>query len=161
MRLLVEEALSQEPMIEEKRLSPTGEYYDHLQLKHKQEEYCAVTIIRSGDSMVQEVMDLIPGITIGKMLIQRNEESKDKHSVFFYNKLPEDIKEKKRVFILDPMLATGGSVILCIKKLLDAGVSEDRITFINLIACDAGLQNLHSHYPQVRVITAAIDPVLN
>jgi uracil phosphoribosyltransferase len=69
MRLLVEEALSQEPMIEEKRLSPTGEYYDHLQLKHKQEEYCAVTIIRSGDSMVQEVMDLIPGITIGKMLI--------------------------------------------------------------------------------------------
>lgn len=130
-------------------------------MKYAEEEYCAVTIIRSGDAMVQETMNLVPGITIGKMLIQRDEHSKDKHSVFMYNKLPEDIKNKQRVFILDPMLATGGSVILCIKKLKEAGVSEDKITFINLIACEAGLANLHDKYPQVRVITAAIDPILN
>ena len=73
-----------------------------------------MTIIRAGDSMIGEVMNLLPGITIGKVLIQRNEESEDKHPVLYYCKLPENIKTKKRVFILDPMLATGGSVNLCI-----------------------------------------------
>jgi uracil phosphoribosyltransferase len=56
-------------MVIEKRLSPTGEHYDHHKLKYKEEDYCAITIIRSGDSMVQEIMNLLPGITIGKMLI--------------------------------------------------------------------------------------------
>ena len=68
---------------------------------------------------------------------------------------------KQRIFILDPMLATGGSVNLCIEKLIKAGVEEEKITFINLIACETGLKNLHTKYPKVRVITAAIDPVLN
>ena len=73
MRQLVEQAISYEPMVIEKRLSPTGEYYDHQKLKYKEEDYCAITIIRSGDSMVQEITNLLPGITIGKMLIQRDE----------------------------------------------------------------------------------------
>lgn len=161
MRLLIEEAISWEPKVVEKRLSPTGEYYDHYKLKFKFEDYCAVTIIRAGDSMIGEVMNLLPGITIGKVLIQRDESSEDKHPILFYCKLPEDLHSKQRVFILDPMLATGGSVILCIKKLKEAGVSEDKITFINLVSCEQGLRMLHEAYPDVRVITAAIDPVLN
>lgn len=52
MRLLIEEALSREPMTEEKRFSPTGSEYNHLDLKYKGEEYCAIPIIRSGDSML-------------------------------------------------------------------------------------------------------------
>lgn len=114
MRLLVEEAICWEPKVVEKRLAPTGEYYDHYKLQFKPEDYCAVTIIRAGDSMIGEVMDLLPGITIGKVLIQRDEATEDKRPILFYCKLPEDIKKKQRVFILDPMLATGGSVILCI-----------------------------------------------
>jgi uracil phosphoribosyltransferase len=114
MRLLIEEAISWEPKVVEKRLAPTGEYYDHYKLQYKAEDYCAVTIIRAGDSMIAEVMNLLPGITIGKVLIQRNEESEDKHPVMYYAKLPEDLLKKQRVFILDPMLATGGSVIMCI-----------------------------------------------
>ena len=54
----------------------------------------------------------------------------------FYSKLPDDISQKQRVFILDPMLATGGSVVMCIQKLKDAGVTEDKITFINLVSCE-------------------------
>ena len=56
-------------MIIEKRLSPTGSEYDHFKLKYRAEDYCAVTIIRAGDSMIGEVMNLLPGITIGKILI--------------------------------------------------------------------------------------------
>jgi uracil phosphoribosyltransferase len=69
MRLLIEQAIGAEPMVVEKRLSPTGVEYDHYRLKHRPEEYCAVTIIRSGDSMIGEVMDMMPGITVGKVLI--------------------------------------------------------------------------------------------
>lgn len=65
----------------------------------------------------------------------------------FYSKLPDDIKEKQRVFILDPMLATGGSVIMCIRKLKEGGVNEDKITFINLVACEVGLRKLHEEFP--------------
>lgn len=59
MRLLVEEAISQEPMIIEQRFSPTGTSYDHYRLKYDPEEYCAVTIIRAGDSMINEVFNLL------------------------------------------------------------------------------------------------------
>jgi uracil phosphoribosyltransferase len=57
----------------------------------------------------------------------------------FYSKLPEDVASKARVFVLDPMLATGGSVLMCIEKLKEAGVSEEKITFINLVSCEQGL----------------------
>ena len=69
MRLLIEEALEREPVIVEKRLSPTGSFYTHTDLKFKGEEYCAIPIIRSGDSMLHELFELLPGVTVGKVLI--------------------------------------------------------------------------------------------
>ena len=95
-------------------MSPTGSDYDHYKLQHSHEDFAAVSIVRAGDSMVQGFVDLIPGIAIGKVLIQRDESSADKKSIFYYSKLPEDIASKKRVFVLDPMCATGGSAVLCI-----------------------------------------------
>ena len=59
------------------------------------------------------------------------------------------------------MLATGGSVNLCISKLKESGVDETNITFINLISCEYGLRKIHETHPGVKVITAAIDPTLN
>mmetsp|Transcript_30064 Transcript_30064/g.22325 ORF Transcript_30064/g.22325 Transcript_30064/m.22325 type:complete len:108 (-) Transcript_30064:111-434(-) len=107
--------------------------------------------------MTTEIYNLIPGITIGKVLIQRDEASKDKTPVFLYLKLPSDIAQKKRVFILDPMLATGGSACLCIQKLLSLGVKEENITFINLISCPEGLSALEKKYPGVNIITGVVD----
>lgn len=161
MRLLIEQAISLEPQVIQDRQSPTGTSYDHYALAHNFEEYCAVTIIRAGDSMLTETMNLLPGISVGKVLIQRDENTEDKRPILFYCKLPDDIAKKERVFILDPMLATGGSVMMCIDKLVQSGVKQDKITFINLVSCDHGLQALHARYPQVKVITASIDPILN
>ena len=59
------------------------------------------------------------------------------------------------------MLATGGSVNLCISKLKESGVDETKITFINLVSCEFGLRKINETYPGVKVITAAIDPTLN
>mmetsp|Transcript_34971 Transcript_34971/g.34000 ORF Transcript_34971/g.34000 Transcript_34971/m.34000 type:complete len:107 (+) Transcript_34971:181-501(+) len=73
MRLLIEEAISHEPMVITKKLSPTGVYYDHLELQFNGSEYCAIPIMRSGDAMINDIFNLVPGITIGKVLIQRDE----------------------------------------------------------------------------------------
>ena len=160
MRLLVEEALAQEAQVE-RRMSPTGESYEHSTVPADTNDFAAVTIMRGGDSMLTEVFNLLPGCPIGKVLIQRDEESADKRPVFYYAKLPENIAAKKRVFVLDPMCATGGTAAMCIQKLVDAGVAEERITFINLITVEQGVAKVMGAHPKVRMLTACVDPVLN
>ena len=59
------------------------------------------------------------------------------------------------------MCATGGTAAMCIQKLIDSGVSEDRITFINLVTVDKGTRKVLETFPKVRMITACIDPHLN
>lgn len=158
MRLLIEEALSQE-LVVSKRVTPTGTEYDHYSVNS--DDFAAVTIMRGGNSMLGEVFEMIPGIGIGTVLIQRDEEDELKRPVFYYSKLPDDIATKKRVLILDPMCGTGGTATMCIQKLIEAGVKEENITFINLVCCDFGINKVLGDYPKIRMITAAIDPVLN
>jgi len=78
----------------------------------------------------------------------------------FYDKLPPDIA-KRYVFLLDPMLATGGSAISAIQVMIDRGVAEDRIIFINLVAAPAGIASVLKAYPKLRIITAHIDTGMN
>jgi len=58
------------------------------------------------------------------------------------------------------MLATGGSAITAIKVLKNHGVKEENIMFLNLIACEEGISKVMNHYPQIKIITAQIDPIL-
>jgi uracil phosphoribosyltransferase len=69
MSLLIEEAISMELVSPVKRQSPTGELFDYYGLGRSWSDYCGVTIIRSGDAMVQPLFDLMPGVAIGKVLI--------------------------------------------------------------------------------------------
>ena len=59
------------------------------------------------------------------------------------------------------MCATGGSAAMCIDKLIESGVKEENITFINLITCDRGIKKIMGNCPKVRMLIACIDPVLN
>jgi len=97
-------------------------------------------------------------VRIGKILIQRDEETAQ--AKLFYAKLPEDISSRY-VLLLDPMLATGGSAIKAVEVLLEHGVPEQRIIFVNLIAAPEGLRNFCTKYPALRVITGWIDERLN
>lgn len=122
---------------------------------------CAVSIIRSGDALVESVRECLPGITVGKILIQRNEESKDKEANYFYSKVPPNIN-KMDVILCDPMLATGGSAKAAIEVLVkDYGVATSRILFANMISCPEGLKALEDSYPQVKIVTACVDDCLN
>ena len=76
----------------------------------------AISIIRAGDSMLQNFVKIIPEAAVGKILIQRDEETSLPN--LYYTKLPI-ISKDSSVFLLDPMLATGGSVICAVKQILN------------------------------------------
>jgi len=126
----------------------------------KEEDACAVSIIRAGDSMLEAVRALVPGISVGKILIQRDEESEEKLPKMFYEKYPPNIAHKS-ILLCDPMLATGGSAAMAIQSLLAKGVNEERIVFVNVIACPEGIARLTTDFPKVKIVTGMVDPKLN
>ena len=78
----------------------------------------------------------------------------------FYSKLPQDIATRS-VLLLDPMIATGGSAIKAIEVLIERGVAEENIYFLNIISCPEGLTALTVKYPKIKIVTAEVDSHLN
>lgn len=101
IRLLVEEGLNHLPVVEQTITTPVGRSYAGLQFQGK---ICGVSIMRAGESMEQGLRDCCRSVRIGKILIQRDEETAKPK--LFYDKLPEDIASRW-VLLLDPMFATG------------------------------------------------------
>jgi uracil phosphoribosyltransferase len=125
-----------------------------------EEEVCAVSIVRAGEAMEAAIRSVMPGIKIGKILIQRDESKKDKPAQFFYAKLPPKI-QSMRVLLLDPMLASGGSAICAVQHLLSIGVPLAQITFVNLISSPEGIHALYQADPSLSVVTGMLDRALD
>jgi len=119
---------------------------------------CAVSVVRAGDSLLEAVRAVWPAVSVGKILIQRDEETALPR--LFYCKLPPNIASK-HVLLLDPMLATGGSAVKAVEELVGAGVAPDRIVFANVVACPEGIAALQNAFPAVRIVTCAVDEGLN
>lgn len=135
----------------------TGQEYNGLQLT---KPITGVSILRSGAVLEKPLMESVPNVQIGKILVQRDESSADKHAKLFYSKLPDNITETT-VFLLDPMLATGGSAAVCIDVLLQHGVQQENIIFVNAISCPEGVHALFKKFPNIKLITTMIDEYLN
>lgn len=159
LRLLAEEGLAEVRSLQHVSVQTPVGPFEGLKAR-EDEDICVVSIVRAGDTLQEAIRLVSPGALLGKILIQRDEDTPEKHPKLFFTKLPPSSKMKK-VLLVDPMLATGQSCILAIKELLRVGVKEEDITFLNLLACPEGLDTLFSHYPQVRVVTGAIDEGLN
>jgi len=101
IRLLCEEGLNHLPVVQHDISTPVGRQYAGVKFEGK---ICGVSIMRAGESMEQGLRDCCRSVRIGKILIQRDEETSKPR--LFYEKLPEDIKDRW-VLLLDPMLATG------------------------------------------------------
>ncbi|KAI1106103.1 uracil phosphoribosyltransferase [Jackrogersella minutella] len=155
IRLLVEEGLNHLPVVEHTVTTPVGRTYAGLMFQGK---ICGVSIMRAGEAMEQGLRDCCRSVRIGKILIQRDEETATPR--LFYDKLPEDISERW-VLLLDPMFATGGSAIMAVDVLKSRGVPEERILFLNLIASPQGIQNFATKFPRLRVVTAFVDQGLD
>ncbi|KAK6349776.1 Uracil phosphoribosyltransferase, synthesizes UMP from uracil [Orbilia brochopaga] len=155
IRLLVEEGLNHLPVKEHEVTTPLGRTYAGVRFEGK---ICGVSIMRAGESMEQGLRDCCRSVRIGKILIQRDEDTSQPK--LFYHKLPNDIAERW-VLLLDPMNATGGSASMAVEVLKSKGVAEERILFLNLIASPEGLEHFASKFPKLRVITAFIDEGLD
>ncbi|MFJ8166485.1 uracil phosphoribosyltransferase [Streptomyces sp. NPDC096136] len=155
IRLLLESALNQLPFDQHEAITPVGETYEGLRLGP---QLCAVPVVRAGDSMLDELRQVIPDITVGKLLIQRDKTTKLPH--LYYKNFPEDIAHR-HVLLLEPMLATGGSAKAAIEVLLDSGVKEENIVFVNFLASPEGIEAVHAAYPLVKIVTSSIEQRLN
>ncbi|RKP28996.1 uracil phosphoribosyltransferase [Metschnikowia bicuspidata] len=155
IRLLVEEGLNQLPVEETVIKCHGGQEYKGARFLGK---ICGVSIVRAGESMEMGLRDCCRSVRIGKILIQRDEETA--MPKLYYEKLPEDISERY-VFLLDPMLATGGSAMMATERLILRSVDASRILFLNLLASPEGIAAFHDKYPDVKIITGGIDERLD
>lgn len=117
----------------------------------------AVPIYRAGQALVSAFLEVVPQATIGSLLIQRDEETAQPKLI--YKKLPPVLP--KHAIILDPMLATGGSAVMAVKILQDAGYSPDKIWFVGVIASQEGYNTLAEHISTNNITVSAIDSRLN
>lgn len=124
--------------------------------KLNEDNYAFVPILRAGMGMLDGVITVIPNAKIGHIGMYRNEETFEPINYFF--KVPKKI-ENKEVFLLDPMLATGGSAIDAIDLLKEKGVKK--IKFLCIISAPEGLKAVYEKHPDVTIYTAHIDRELN
>ena len=115
-----------------------------------------VPVLRAGLGMVDSMVDMIPSAKIGHIGLYRDPET---HlPVEYYCKLPEDV-ESRDVFVVDPMLATGGSAVAAIDFLKDKGCRN--IIMMNIIGCPEGIAAVQAAHPDVEIYVAAVDEKLN
>ena len=117
---------------------------------------CIVPILRAGLHMADGILNLIPNAKVGHIGMYRNEETLE--PVEYFCKLPKDAADRE-IFLVDPMLATGGSSIAAISRLKARGIT--RIHFLCLIAAPEGIKAVQEAHPDVDIFVGALDERLN
>lgn len=115
-----------------------------------------VPILRAGLGMVDPVQDLLPDAEVWHLGMYRDEETAT--PVEYYCKLPSD-DACDVGFVLDPMLATGGSIVMALEALSRWGCRDLRV--LSIIAARPGIERLERAFPNVKIYVAAVDPELN
>lgn len=115
-----------------------------------------IPVLRAGLGMVDGILQIVPNCKVGHIGLYRDE--KTLKPVEYYCKLPFDIEERD-IFVLDPMLATGGSSSAAIQLIKNRG--GKRISLVCLIAAPEGIDKVHKDHPDVNIFSAALDSHLN
>jgi uracil phosphoribosyltransferase len=120
------------------------------------DEVVIVAILRAGLGLVDGFLRLVPDARVGHLGMYRDEEAL--RPVGYYENIPSGVAEAE-VFVVDPMLATGGSSVQAIARLKRAGAQ--RIAFVCLVAAPEGVKALREAHPAVPILTAALDRELD
>lgn len=115
-----------------------------------------VPILRAGLGMLDAAIDILPNATVGYIGLERDEQTAIAHC--YYSKMP-NLSDVQKVFLLDPMLATGGSASQSILKLKELGAKN--VSMVSIVAAPEGLQHLQELHPDVDIFTASIDRELD
>jgi len=116
----------------------------------------AVPVLRAGLGMLDAFLELLPRAQVGYFGLERNEETAVARR--YYEKVPKDL-EGAFVFLLDPMLATGGSAAMAVDGLRELGAR--RVRLLSIVAAPEGVAHLEAHSPHTEIYTAAVDRGLN
>lgn len=119
-------------------------------------EIVIVPILRAGIGMVEGIHSLIPNAKIGHVGLYRDEETLEPHE--YYAKFPKEMPESQ-VLLVDPMVATGGSVIMAIDAIKKRGAKD--IKLVGLVGAPEGVQKIQEEHPDVDIYLAALDEKLN
>lgn len=122
----------------------------------KGKKLAVVPILRAGLGMVDGMLEMIPAAKVGHIGLYRDPETAE--PIEYYCKLPEDCANRE-IFVVDPMLATGGSAVAAIQMLKDKGVRN--IHFMCIIAAPEGVKVLTEAHPDVDVYIGSLDEYLN
>jgi len=117
---------------------------------------CIVPILRAGLHMADGILKLIPNAKVGHIGLYRDEETLE--PVEYFCKLPSDASDRE-IFVVDPMLATGGSAVAAIDMLKKRGIKK--IHFLSLIAAPEGVERLQKAHPDVSIFIGNLDERLN
>lgn len=124
----------------------------------KKESVVLVPILRSGLVLLPPFLRHFEEARVGFFGMRRDHETFK--PILYYENIPP-LDKKDKIFLLDPMLATGGSTLLAIQNLVQKGADTSRITLISLIAAPEGLTAVQKAFPQVKISTVAVDEKLN
>lgn len=118
-------------------------------------------ILRAGLIFTDEAIDILPQACIRHIGMYRDE--KTLKPVWYYNKVPMEVQDPHKfyIFITDPMLATGNSLIEAIKLYIDKKIPVENIKIVSIMSAPEGIVNIQTKFPDIEILTAAIDSHLN
>lgn len=117
-------------------------------------------ILRAGLILSELAIDILPTASVYHIGLYRDEETFK--PVTYYNKLPSTIDYSvAQIFVLDPMLATGGSAVAAVDIIKQLGTQASNIRFVSIIAAPEGIRHLTEQHPGVQIYTASVDERLN
>jgi uracil phosphoribosyltransferase len=148
--VLVMEATKEIPTLEDEVTTPMGKTVGHVLA-----DVVAVAVLRAGLGMLDAILDLMPNVKVGFAGLQRDEETAE--PVEYYVNLPE--VDNASVLILEPMLATGGSLSWAVDKAKEKGATD--ITALCVVTAPEGVSRMYRDHPDVRIVAAAEDEGLN
>lgn len=126
--------------------------------KYLKADILLVPILRAGLTLLPAFLKLFPDSKVGFLGIRRDEETAEPHH--YYDKIP-NLSGQEHIFLLDPMIATGGTAHLAITHLHRAGADLKKIHLIGIIAAKPGVERIKKDFPAVRLNIVATDPELD
>ncbi len=118
-----------------------------------------VPILRAGLVLLDGAQNILPLAAIYHLGLARNEETLEPSC--YLNKLPPQLAPETKILILEPMLATGGSIMMAMQEITSRGATAENIRIVSVVAAPPALRKLSEHYPKLEIYTAIIDEGLN
>lgn len=118
-----------------------------------------VPILRAGLGLVESFLKVLPSAQVGHVGVYRDHDTLEAKE--YLNTTPVDNNNFDYVLVLDPMLATGNSGVKALDFVMQKGYSPENVIFVCVVATEQGINQIHSKYPEIKIVTAAVDPKLN